>query len=90
MHLKSLTAAVALGVGLTGTGLTSAEAGTGLTSAEAGTATPTPPAAPGHLPSRHPGHLPSRHPGDNPSKPGTPPIAAAPGKAIPKAPNYTG
>jgi hypothetical protein len=60
-----------------GTGL----AGTGLTTAEATTA-PKPTASPGR-------HLPG-HPGDRPSRPGEPPIAARPGRAIPKAPNYTG
>jgi hypothetical protein len=73
MRLKSLIAAVALGVGL---------AGTGLAAAEATTATPNPTTSPGHLP--------PSHPGDRPSKPGEPPIAAPPGKAIPKVPNYTG
>jgi hypothetical protein len=72
MRLKSLIAAVALGVGLAGTGLAAAEA----------TTTPKPTTAPGHL-------RPSR-PGGRPSKPGELPIAAPPGKAIPKAPNYTG
>lgn len=72
MRLKSLIAAVALGVGLTGTGLATAEATT---------ATPKPTTAPGHLPS---------HPSAKPSKSGELPIAAPPGKAIPRVPNYTG
>lgn len=73
MRLKSLIAAVTLGTGL---------AGTGLTAAEATTATPKPTTSPGHL-------KPSQ-PGDRPSRPGELPPATAPGKAIPKAPSYTG
>jgi hypothetical protein len=73
MRLKSLIAAVALGVGL---------AGTGLAAAEATTAAPQPTTSPGHLA--------PRHLGDGPSRPGEPPIARAPGRAIPKVPNYTG
>jgi hypothetical protein len=76
MRLKSLIAAVALGVGL---------AGTGLAAAEATTVTPKPPTS-----STAPGHLKPSHPGVKPSKPGELPIAAPPGKAIPKVPNYTG
>jgi hypothetical protein len=87
MRLKSMIAAVALGVGL---------AGTSLAAAEATTTAPTPATSPGPLkPARpggtpaHPGSSPA-HPGGAPSKPGEPPIAAPPGKAIPKTPNYTG
>ncbi|HEX4812124.1 MAG TPA: hypothetical protein VFV66_05170 [Nonomuraea sp.] len=50
MRLKSLTAAVALGIGLACTGL----AGTGLAAAEA-TTTPNPVSSPGHLSPSHPG-----------------------------------
>ncbi|MFC5744642.1 hypothetical protein [Actinomadura rugatobispora] len=66
MRLKSLMAAVALGVGL---------AGTGLAAAEATTATPTPPAAPGHPKRSHPGDKPSK-PGELP--PAAPPGNAIP------------
>jgi hypothetical protein len=64
MRLKSLIAAVALGVGLVGTGLAAAEA----------TTTPQPTASPGHLQPNHPGRKPSK-----PRKlPGTPPGKAIP------------
>jgi hypothetical protein len=76
MRLKSLIAAVALGVGL---------AGTGLAPAEATTAAPKPTASP-----TAPDHPQPSRPGDRPAKPGEPPIAVPPGKPIPKAPNYTG
>lgn len=49
MRLKSLLAAVALGVGLAGTGLATAEA----------TTTPKPTSSPGHLKPSHPGDKPS-------------------------------
>ncbi|MFB4303249.1 hypothetical protein [Actinomadura sp. NTSP31] len=80
MRLKSLIAAVALGVGL---------AGTTLATAEADTTAPHPTASPGPMKPGRPGDRPSR-PGERPSKPGERPIAMPPGKAIPRTPNYTG
>jgi hypothetical protein len=65
MRLKSLIAAVALGVGL---------AGTGLAAAEATTATPNPTTSPGRLQPSHPGN-----PGDPGEPPiATPPGKAIP------------
>ncbi|GAA2136400.1 hypothetical protein [Actinomadura napierensis] len=80
MRLKSLIAAVALGVGL---------AGTGLATAEADTTAPNPTTSPGPLQPSRPGDRPAKS-GERPSKSGERPIAMPPGKAIPKTPNYTG
>jgi hypothetical protein len=74
MHLKSLITAVALGVGLVGTGLATAEATTAPKPAPSNN---LPTAAPSNPPAAAPGgHLP-------PAAPSKPPI-------LHKNPNYTG
>lgn len=62
MRLKSLITAVALGVGLVGTGLTAAEA----TTAPKPAPSNPPKAAPGNLPPTAPGNLPKAAPGNLP------------------------